>query len=165
MDVRAEISYPEATTEQVYALVVDPEFRAKVCEDTLAITYDVDIDEHDDGGATVTVTRTIPAEVPDFVKKFVGETLELKQIEEWGMADPTGARTADVRLEIKGQPVTMTGAIYLETLVDGARQRFEADLKVAIPLLGKKIEPEVVKGILAGLRQEERTGRAWLDQA
>ena len=35
-------------------------------------------------------------------------------------------------------------------------------MKVSIPFLGKQIEPEVVKGVLAGLRQEERTGVAWL---
>jgi hypothetical protein len=165
MDVRAEISYPQATTEQVYALLVDPEFRAKVCEDTRAHDYDVDIDPHDDGGATVTINRTMPAELPDFVKKFVGETIQLYQSEDWSPPDDTGARTADVRLEVKGQPVTMTGVIYLEAVDEGARQRIEATLKVSIPFLGRTIEPEVVKGILAGLRQEERTGQAWLERS
>jgi hypothetical protein len=165
MDVRAEISYPQATTEQVYALIVDPAFRAKVCEDTQALDYDVDIDIHDDGGATVIVNRTVPADLPDFVKKFVGETIQLYQSEDWSPPNDAGARTADIRLEVKGQPVTMSGAIYLEAVADGAQQRVEATLKVSIPFLGKTVEPEVVKGVLAGLRQEERTGRAWLERS
>jgi hypothetical protein len=162
MDVRAEINYPDSSPDEVFAMLCDPGYRSQVCEDTHALGYDVDIEEDDDGGATVTVRRTMPAEVPDFVKKFVGETIELRQTETWGTPDASGTRTADLRLEISGQPASMGGSIVLEPLDGGSRQRVEGDMKVSIPILGKKIEPEVVKGVLAGIRQEERTGIGWL---
>jgi hypothetical protein len=162
MDVHSEINYPDSSPDDVFVMLCDADYRTEVCKATHALGYDVDIDEHDDGGATVTVTRTMPAEVPDFVKKFVGDTIELRQIEEWGPPDTSGARTADVTLDIVGQPATMTGSIFLEAVGSGSRQRVEAAMKVSIPFLGKTMEPEVVKGILAGLRQEERTGNAWL---
>jgi hypothetical protein len=161
MDVRAEIHYPDASPDQVFAMLCDTGFRNQVCEDTGALEYHVDI-EQADGGATVTVVRTMPAQVPDFVRKFVGETIEVRQTEKWGTADGSGARSAEVRLEISGQPAGMTGTLVLEPGNDGTQQRVEADLKVSIPLFGKKIEPEVAKGVLAGIRQEERTGLAWL---
>ena len=109
---------PRSTTrprscEQAYALVVDPEFRAAVCEATHAIDYNVEIEEHDDGGAHVVVDRTVPADVPDMMKKFVGETIGVKQTEDWGPPAADGSRTADLLLEIKGQPAKLTGTITL----------------------------------------------------
>jgi hypothetical protein len=161
MDVRAEIHYPDASPDEVFAMLCDTGYRNQVSEDTGALAYQVDI-EQADGGATVTVVRTMPSEVPDFVKKFVGDTIEVRQTEKWGAADETGTRSADVQLEISGQPAGMTGTLVLEPASGGTQQRVEGDLKVSIPLFGKKIEPEVVKGVLAGIRQEERTGLAWL---
>jgi hypothetical protein len=67
MDLSAELSYPGATTDEAFALVVDPKFRAAVCEATGALSYDVGIDEKDGGGASIRVDRTMPAQVPDFV--------------------------------------------------------------------------------------------------
>jgi hypothetical protein len=40
--------------------------------------------------------------------------------------------------------------------------RIEGDLKVAIPIFGKKVEPEIAKGIYAAIKQEQRTGTSWL---
>jgi hypothetical protein len=162
MRIDTEITYPGATLDQAVELVLDPEFRAAVCEATHALDYDVEVDEHGDGSATVRVHRVMPAEVPDFVRKFVGESVDVTQTEEWGPADGAGRRTADLLLEIKGQPARMTGAIVLEPTSDGVRESITGDLKVSIPLVGRKIEPEIAKGVLAAVRVEERTGRGWL---
>ena len=48
----------------------------------------------------------MPAEVPDFMKKIVGETVDVVQTEDWGAPDADGQRTADVVVQIKGQPPT-----------------------------------------------------------
>lgn len=162
MELSAEISYPGATPDQAYALAVDPEFRAAVCEATRALGYDVGIDARDGSGASVRVDRTMPAELPDFVKKLVGQTLEVRQTEEWSAPDAQGRRTADVRVDVVGQPATMTGVIVLEATPDGCRQVITGQVKVSIPFLGSKIEPEIAKGIRAAIKAEQNTGREWL---
>jgi hypothetical protein len=162
MDLTAEITYPGATPDQAYALVVDPQFRAAVCEATKALSYDVGVDERDGTGASVRVDRTMPAEVPDFVKKLVGKTLEVRQTEDWSAPDAQGRRTADVRVDVVGQPATMTGVIVLEATPDGCREVITGQVKVSIPFLGGKIEPEIAKGIRAAIKAEQKTGREWL---
>ena len=57
----------------MYALATDPEFRAEVCEAMHALDYDVKVDEHEDDTSSVVVSRTMPAYVPDFIKKVIGE--------------------------------------------------------------------------------------------
>jgi hypothetical protein len=162
MDVRAEINYPTASPEQAFALAVNPEFRAAVCEATHAVDYDVSIEEHDDGGAFIAVERTVPADLSDFVKKLVGDTVSIKQTEEWTPPDGSGRRTADIVVDILGQPAKMVGTAVLEAVGHGSCQVILGDLKVAIPFLGKKIEPEIAKGIVAAVAKEQETGEAWL---
>jgi hypothetical protein len=162
MDLSAEISYPGATPDQAFAMLVDPAFRTAVCEATNAIGHDVGIEEGADGGASVRVDRTMPAEVPDFVKKLVGETLDIRQTETWSPPDATGRRTADVLVDVLGQPARMTGTIVLESTEDGCREVMTGTVKVSIPFLGGKIEPEIAKAIVAAAKAEQRTGREWL---
>jgi hypothetical protein len=162
MDFGAEISYPGATPDEAFALVVDPKFRAAVCEATMALKYDVSIDEDASGGAFVRVERTMPAEVPDFVKKLVGQTLDVRQTENWSAPGADGRRTADVRVDVVGQPAKMTGTIVLEPTSDGCHEVVTGQVKVSIPLLGGRIEPEIAKGILTAIKVEQKTGREWL---
>jgi hypothetical protein len=162
MKITALISYPSASTEQAYALVVDPEFRAAVCEATHALDYDVNVSEHDDDTSTIVVLRTMPADLPDFAKRFVGETVDVVQTEEWGAPDGSGQRTADVTVQIKGQPATMTGTSTIRGDGTGSVISIEGDLKVSIPLLGRKIEPEIAKGFYAAIKKEQQTGTSWL---
>jgi hypothetical protein len=162
MDLTAEITYPSASPDEAFALIVDPKFRAAVCEATMALGFDVGIDEHDDGSASVRVDRTMPAQVPDFVRKLVGQTLDVRQTEEWSAPDGDGRRTADIRVDVVGQPARMTGKALLEATAEGCRESITGQVKVSIPFLGGKIEPEIAKGILTAIKVEQKTGRAWL---
>lgn len=162
MDLTTEISYPGGSLADVVAMVLDRDFRAEVCRATMAISHDVEVTVRPDGSADVIVSRTLPAEVPDFVRRFVGETIRLTQSETWAADNGAVARHADLLLEVEGQPATMTGTIVLEETPDGVREVVRGRLKVALPLFGGKIEAEIAKGIVAAARQEEKTGRAWL---
>lgn len=165
MDMRAVINYPTATVEQVYALVTDPQFRRAVCEATHALAYDVAVDKRPHGTASVTVRRTMPAEVPDFVKKFVGETVDVVQTEQWGLPDDRGDRRANLVVLIKGQPAKLTGTLHTQPVGNGARTLIQGNLTVSMPFVGKKIEPEIAKGILAAVATEQRTADRWLRES
>lgn len=163
MDVRAELNYPTGTPAQVFALAVDPEFRAAVCEATAALDYDIEVEEHEDGGAYVKVDRVLPSEVPDFVRSFVGDTIAVRQKETWQPAAADGSRIATLEIGMKGQPVKLRGSITLRADGSGCRQSMAGELKVSVPFIGRKIEPEIAKAILAAARVEEETGRSWLE--
>ncbi len=162
MQISAEISYPSAIPDQAYALALDREFRIAVCEATHALAHDVSVEERDDKTATVVVTRTMPADVPDFVKSFVGETVDVVQSEDWGLPDAAGQRSADVVVQIKGQPAKMTGTLAIQSSGAGSLITIQGDLKVSIPLFGGKIEPEIAKGIYLAVEREQETGNTWL---
>lgn len=162
MDVTTELDYPDATVDQVHALALDEEFRAAVCVATGALQHSVAVRRADDGSATVTVRRTMPADVPDFVRRFVGDTIEIVQTEIWAPGASAARRQADLAVQIVGQPAAMTGSLTMDASPPGVREVVRGDLRVSIPFLGKKIETEIAKGILAAARKEEQVGRQWL---
>ena len=164
MHVRAEIAYPTGSAEQVFALITRADFREDVCRATSALTYAVDIRPESDGRVSVTVERTVPASVPDLVKRFVGETITIVQTEHWRAPQAGEVRVAGLDIEVKGQPARLTGSATLEPVGSGCREVIVGDLRVSVPFVGKQIEPSVAEAILAGARIEERTGQQWLSR-
>lgn len=157
MKLNETVSWGSASPADVYALMVDEAFRTAMCEQVRALSHDVSVVPKDDG-ATVTIRRTMPAQMPDFVKKLVGETVEILQVETWGTAAADGARKASVRVTVVGQPAQMTGTNEIGATKAGSDLSLSGDVTVKIPFLGKKIEPEVAKAIIASMRVDAREG-------
>lgn len=152
----------DAPPGRVYAMLCDRAWREEVCRATHSIDYAVSVEE---SGEIVTVrtTRVLPAQVPQAVKAMVGDTLEIVQTETW-TAGPDGdaTRRADVDLQVTKQPASMTGTITLEPRGSGTRRTVVGDIRVSIPLLGRRIEPEIAKAIRAALDKEQESARAYL---
>jgi hypothetical protein len=165
MDVRAEINYPKGSPDEVFALVANQDFRAAVCEATHALQHRVDIDHRFDGRVQVRVERTLPAEVPDLVRSFIGKTITIVQTELWEPPRADGVRVADLHIAFTGQPASMQGSQTLEPVGSGSRQLIRGVLTVSVPFLGKRIEPEVAKAIVAAAAKEQQTAQAWLSKA
>lgn len=154
MKLNETFSCPGATVEAVYALITDQAFRESAADADGAVERDITVAANTAGGDTVTIVRTIPADLPDFVKKFTGETVKIKQTEEWGGPNSTGSRTADISVKIIGQPAEMIGTALLDGNSPDANLIIDGDVKVKVPFLGKKIEPEIRKAILSSVRHE-----------
>ena len=156
MKIKESFTYPDTDVESVYALVSDPAFREEAVAAVGGQDIEVTIEPSGDGH-TVTVIQTQPAKVPDFIKKFVGDSVKVKQTERWGGPDSNGDRSAEVKFTVIGQPADMLAQVDLSGegdvsfVVDG-------DLKVNVPFLGKKIEPEIAKIIAASLRSDVEQG-------
>jgi hypothetical protein len=151
-----------ATVEQTFASRVEQSVREQACRESGALSYEVLIEHAADGGARVQVHRVMPAQVPDFIRRFVGETISIGQVEQWSPPGPTGTRTASVDLTVKGQPASMTGSMVLSPAPGGSTELVTGEVKVSIPFLGRQIEPEIVKVIEAALRIEQRVGQDWV---
>ncbi len=156
--INHSLTYTGADVEAVFGLIANQAFRTESAEHQGSSDIDVSVDESGDGGATVTVGRTQDAAMPDFVKKLTGDTVKVKQTEKWGAPAADGSRTADVKVSIIGQPAEMNGTATLTPGADGTKFDLVGDVKVSIPFLGKKIEPEVAKAIIASLDEEVEYG-------
>ena len=156
MKLKESFTYPNTDVTSVYALVTDAAFR----EEAVAVVGGTDIEvtvEPTGDGHTITVIQTQPAKVPDFIKKFIGESVMVKQVEKWGGPDGDGHREADIRFTVIGQPADMQGRAELSGNGDVSFV-VQGDLKVNVPFIGRKIEPEIAKIVAASLRSDVEQG-------
>jgi hypothetical protein len=155
--MRHELRYDGATLGQVHAMLADPEFRNQVCASQHYHRWDVDI-APGPTGMTVRIDQHRPTEgVPAFASRFVGEEIRIVQSETW-----TSDSDAALEVTMPGKPGHMRGDIHLVEVDGGVTETVQVDIKVAIPLVGGRIE-----GLLAGLLEhaleaENRVGRTWL---
>ncbi len=162
MQIQEEIRYDAPPTD-VAAMLADPAFVEDKCRRTGAIDQTVEIDGDAAAAFTVTTVRTMPTDdFPDVAKKFVGDTVVIKQVDSWHPAGADGSRTGDVRLKIAGAPVELNGTMTLRADGGGTRQELLGDLKASVPLLGGKLEKAAAPAILMALRKEGEVGREYL---
>jgi uncharacterized protein YndB with AHSA1/START domain len=160
MDVREEIVY-DAPPDDVFEMLCDQAFREKVCRAIGSVRYDVSV-SRDGDTARIRNDRVMKADLPEVAKKVIGDTIEMVQTEDWGERQPDGARTADFRVEIPGKPGSITGTVSLSPTRTGSREVVAARVKVSIPMVGRRLEAEVVHGLQAALEVEGRVGAKWL---
>jgi hypothetical protein len=163
MKLRVETT-SRATVEQSFASRVEQGVREQACRESGALSYEVSIERAADGGVRVGVRRVMPAQVPDMVRRFVGESITVDQVEQWSPPGPTGTRTATVQVTVQGQPASMTGSMVLAPTAEGCTELVTGEVTVAIPFLGRRIEPEIVKVIEAAVRIDHRVGQAWVSE-
>lgn len=157
----SETASSDATVEEAFEAHVDKGVREQACKESGALSWEVTITEDGDT-AHVQVDRVMPPLVPDFVKKFLGDSISVRHVENWGAPDASGARTADVKVTIKGQPASMVGTATLKPEGSGSVEIVDGEVKVAVPFIGRKIEPEIVKVIASALRVEQRVADEWV---
>jgi hypothetical protein len=162
MDVKLSTTY-DASPNEVFTVFSDPSFRETACKATQAVSYDVSVTESG-SDVVVRVERELPTDrIPDFAKKFVGATITIVQTETWHPPATDGSRTADVRGEIRGTPASFSGTAALTPTGAGTLQTADLDVRVAVPLIGKKIEPYIAEAIEASMVKEQEIGQAWHD--
>ncbi len=165
MHLSAEIHYQSVSPPVVYGMITDPAFVERKCS-AGSVAYEVDVVADSRTGSVVATQRTLPdAEVPEFVRRFVGGAVRVNERVEWDLPDAEGGREGRIRVEIAGVPVRLTGQVFLRPFGGGTVYEVEGELKASVPLLGGRIERAAEPAIRAGLRVEERIGREWLEEA
>jgi uncharacterized protein YndB with AHSA1/START domain len=161
MDLRTEQRY-DADPSTVFAMLTDEAFLALKAEATGALRHEGSVDRDGDR-VTVRLLRVMPPDVPDFVRRFVGDTINLDQTDTWEPAATNGSRTGSIRITMGGAPVQLTGDMRLTPTETGSQTSIDAEIKAAIPLFGGKIEKAVHDALVQAVRIEENVGREWLD--
>ena len=161
MELKLSASY-DATPEEVFAIVTDATFREQACQKTKALSYDVEVTES--GGDTI--VRVQPR---DAVGRRTGYRPQVRRPDADRGPDRdlapgrsrTGRGEADVARRDHQHPGQPEGQREHHAPGRARVQAIDLDVKVAVPLIGKKIEPFVVDAIRSGLQKEHELGRDW----
>lgn len=156
MDISARLEFA-APPADVYAMMTDKAYLEEVCVASRSLSYEASVD-----GNVTRTSRGLPA--PESAARFTGPTLTVLDETTWGPDQPDGSRTADVRITVQGQPVTMRATLRLTPGGTGSEITLSGELKVAIPLIGKKMEQAAAPAVLAGFRTQQQVGNDWLSR-
>ncbi len=151
-----------ATVEQAFTSHVTESVREEACRQSGAKSWQVTINHAPDGGATVQVDRTMSPKLPDYLAKLIGDSVTIRQVEQWSPPAADGSRTATVKLNIVGQPASMSGRAVLSPNGSGSIEVVTGEVKVAVPIIGSRFEPDIAKVIESALRIEQRVGDEWV---
>ena len=154
MDISTGLDFP-ASPADVFAMMTDQGYLEEVCVASESISYDVSV-----SGSSTRSSRTLPS--PESAARFTGPQLTVVEEVAWAEAAPDGSRTGTMTMTITGQPVSLKGTLRLQPGGRGTTVDLNGELKVAIPLLGRKLEQSSAPAVLAGFRTQQRVGDRWL---
>jgi uncharacterized protein YndB with AHSA1/START domain len=154
MDITTGLDFA-APPADVYAMMTDQAYLEEVCVASESISYDASVN-----GSTTRSSRTLRS--PESAARFTGPQLTVVEEVQWGEAAADGARTGALTMTVLGQPVRLNGRLQLGPGGRGTTVDLTGELKVAIPLLGRKLEESSAPAILAGFRTQQRVGDRWL---
>ena len=154
MDISAQLDFA-ARPDQVYVMMTDQAYLELVCVASESISYDVRVSE-----SSTHTSRTLPA--PESAARFTGSQLTVVEDVSWREASADGSRIGDLTMTVLGQPVKLNGQLRLGPGGRGTVVTLNGELKVAIPLLGRRLEESAAPAVLAGFRTQQRVGDEWL---
>ncbi|WGW10679.1 DUF2505 domain-containing protein [Saxibacter everestensis] len=156
MRLEEELRYG-ATPESVAALLAEPSFHEEVCRRTGSTNFSVSVDgSPETGDFTVSVNREAStAQLPDFARKFVGETIKVTQREFWTRAGADGSRTAEVDITLSGVPLKISASESLRPDSDGTIHAYAGELTSSMPFMGAKIESAAERVLRKALKEQE----------
>ena len=99
---------------------------------------------------------------PDSAARFTGPQLTVNDEVVWGEPAPMARRSGAVTMTVLGQPVNSKGSCELSPGGRGTVVDLTGELKVAIPLLGRKLEEAAAPAVMAGFRTQQEVGDSWL---
>ena len=154
MDISTGLDFA-ATPEEVYAMMLDRQFLEEVCVASQSIRYDVSVD-----GTSTKASRTLPA--PESAARFTGPELTVVEQVQWADAAGDGTRPGTLTMTVPGQPVRLSGQLQIAPGGRGTTVTLTGELKVNVPLLGRKLEESAAPAVLAGFGTQQEVGDRWL---
>jgi len=164
MKVSETIVYP-FSAEAVNRMQTDKACREQGARESGALDFSVNVTS-EGAHQIVEIDRTMSSErIPEFVRKIIGKTVNIRQTERWDTTvDAQGVRRGHIDIKIKGQPAHMQATMTVRSDGTTTTQVLEGELKVPVPIVGKKIEPEIARAVLGGLHVDQRVGLKWLEE-
>lgn len=99
------------------------------------------------------MSREVPVDAPSLLKKFLGEWNHATQEEHW-TGSPGKGYHCDIRISIKGVPVSITGKLFLSGDAKACVNDIVMTFESTIPLVGKKLAEFVGKTAAVQMQRE-----------
>jgi hypothetical protein len=157
-----EIQHYDASPTEVFSMFVDPAYIEKKCLASGSLEASSQIIEETGGKITIVGRRVLPAKVPSYAKRFIGETIVLTETQNWRPADADGSRAAGFVVDFDDQPISFNGSVELKPSGDGTTVETKGAIKCSVVFVGGKIEKLAQSWIVRFLAKEEKVGNEWL---
>jgi hypothetical protein len=148
---------------ETFSMLMDSSYINAKCAATGSQHTTAQVDGDITGPVVIRSVRVLPAEVPAVAKSFVGETIEVTEVQEWSAPASDGSRTGTVDVTFSG-PLAFRGTIELFATNDGCAIRTVGKMKATVPFVGGQIEEVAVKQTERYLRAEEAIAADWLSR-
>ena len=156
-----QVQHYAAAPDEVFAMLSDPAFVEAKCLASGSIEASAETTD-EDVATTIVSRRVLPAKLPGFAKKFVGETVTLIETQKW--SQPVDAsRSGTFMVDFGNNPISFNGDVTLQPDGEGTRVEYVGAIKCTVPFVGGKIEGVALEWITKYLDKEQRVGTAWLD--
>ena len=156
-----EVQYYDADPVTVFAMLADEQFIVHKSTQSGSLKVEAAVEEDGDGVRIVN-NRVMPAKVPGFVKRFLGDNIPLNETQTWTPAAEDGSREADFAVDFNGQPISFSGTISLRPENGGTAVETKGPIKCTVPLVGGRIEKFAAEWISRYLNKEQRVAAQWL---
>lgn len=157
-----EQQHYEADPDTVFTMLSDPAFIEKKCLASGSIEAKAESVE-EDGQTTLVSRRVLPAKLPSFAKRFVGETVTLTETQKWE-SPVDGRRHASFLVDFGNNPISFHGDITLSPDGHGTAVHYSGEIRCHVPLVGGKIEGVAAGWIVRYVQKEQKVGREWLHE-
>ncbi len=154
----------EADPATVYAMISDQAYVQEKNERTGGQNVEASVTDNGENGCEIVVSRDLPAEIPSFAKKFVGEKISTVQTDRWGPVNDDGSYSAKFHVDFGKAPMVLDGTMSIEAEGDSSVLRVNADIKASVPLVGGKLEGVAAEQFERAVRKEQEIGIDWLSR-
>ena len=146
MKLELEHKFPKSVAK-VWAMYADRAFFERKLKNLGYTNISITNYSSSDKGFSITMRYDAKsdAKLPDFAKKFVGETSSVTETDTWDAATKTGK----ISVEIKGAPVKVNCEMRLEAAGKGSVNKLSWTLSCGIPLIGGKLERIIAEDVEA----------------
>ena len=146
-----------AAPERVIALLRDPEFLADVARHAGALEHSSDVTPD-----AIRLRMRLP--VPSQLTKFVGQSVQLQQVFRFEPPRDDDVIVGSVDVDVPGMPVDVNADAEMRPTPEGTTGSYTGDVKVKIPLVGKKVESLMEPFIREAFDGLERRAADWLSR-
>ncbi|MGL3806229.1 DUF2505 domain-containing protein [Paeniglutamicibacter sp. R2-26] len=114
---------------------------------------------------TLTTVRSLPTDrAPEIARKFVGQTVEVTQVESWSAPAADGSRDATLKVTVGSLPVSVAGSESLRASAEGSALGLEATVSSSIPFVGGKIAAAAEPFISKALALQATSVSSWIER-
>lgn len=150
-----------APPDQVWQMLTDPEYITTKGMRSGSLEVSPEVSAQADETLIIS-RRKLPANLPRFMRRFVGDEVVLHETQKWDGVAEDGSRSGSFVIDFGGQPMAFRGNLQLQPAGDGTDLSTEGTLKASIPMIGGKAESVAKDWTLRYLAKEEQVAADWL---